>query len=117
MGDIEPESAITSNEASLPMEGLEHQPSHKILDPQFILPTRCVGLKRGAEFEGRANEWLVQFEIHALKESPTLTLLMIFCYTCSQESTNNVIREASPSNGYVETHNKTLSGTWRILRK
>jgi hypothetical protein len=53
---MEPESAISSNDARLPMEGLGHQPSHKTLDPQFILPTRYVGIKGSAQFERRVNE-------------------------------------------------------------
>jgi hypothetical protein len=36
----------------------------------------------GAEIEKIANQYLVQLEDHAMRKSPPLTLLMIFCYTC-----------------------------------
>jgi hypothetical protein len=38
------------------MEELGHQLSHKNLDPEIVLPTRCMGLKERIEFEGRANQ-------------------------------------------------------------
>jgi hypothetical protein len=52
MENIEPETAISYNQARLPMEGLGHQPSHNSLDPQFVLTIRCTGVKDGVEFEG-----------------------------------------------------------------
>ena len=39
MDDMEPEPAIFYNQAR-PHEALGHQPNHKTLDPQFVLPTR-----------------------------------------------------------------------------
>ena len=85
MGDMEPELAISCNLARIPMDGLEH------LRPTIVLPTKCGGLKNGAEFEGRANQRLAQLENHAIKVSPFLTLLMTFCYICRQESSITVI--------------------------
>ena len=37
-GDLKPEQAISCNQVRLSKEGLGHQPSHKTLDPQFVLP-------------------------------------------------------------------------------
>ena len=56
MGDMEPEPAISSNQAQFSMKGLGHYPRQKTLDPQFVLTTRCAGKKDGAEFEGGANQ-------------------------------------------------------------
>jgi hypothetical protein len=53
---MNPKLVISCNQARLPMEGLGHKLSHKTLDPQFVLPTRCAGVKEGTEFEGRANQ-------------------------------------------------------------
>ena len=44
-GDMKQEMAIYCNQARLPMEGVGHQPSHKTLDPQFVMPTRCAVVK------------------------------------------------------------------------
>jgi hypothetical protein len=56
MEDMELEPAISCNQARLPMEGLGHQPRNKTLNPQFVLPIRCVGVKDAAEFEEGANQ-------------------------------------------------------------
>jgi hypothetical protein len=52
-----------------------------------------------------------------MRESPPLTLLMIFYYTCRQEPSIAVVREASPSNCYKLMQSQTLSGAWGILQK
>jgi hypothetical protein len=39
------ELAIFYNQASLPREGLGHQLSHKTFNLQFVLPTKCAGVK------------------------------------------------------------------------
>lgn len=55
---MEPELAISCNQAGLPVEGLGHQPSHKTLDPQFVLPTRCAGVKVAKKlWEQPTNDW------------------------------------------------------------
>jgi hypothetical protein len=56
IGDTEAEPAFFCNQAKLLVEGLEHQPNHKNLDPEIFLAARCVVIKYGAEFEGRANQ-------------------------------------------------------------
>jgi hypothetical protein len=48
--DIEPEPVIFCNQARVPVEGLEHQPSHKTFDLKFDLPTRCVKVKAAQDF-------------------------------------------------------------------
>jgi hypothetical protein len=45
MGDMKPELAISYNHPTLLVEGLGHQPSHKTLNLQFVLPARCAGVK------------------------------------------------------------------------
>ena len=55
--DLEPElESISYNQKHFPIEELGHQCSHKTFDPQFVLSTSCVGVKDGAELEGRANQ-------------------------------------------------------------
>jgi hypothetical protein len=44
-GNMEPESAISYNHARLPVEGLEHQPSHGTVNLQFFMPTRYAHVK------------------------------------------------------------------------
>jgi hypothetical protein len=56
MWGIESELAISCNQAGLPVKVLGYQPNHKTLDPQFVLPTRCVGIKDGAGFEEQTNQ-------------------------------------------------------------
>jgi hypothetical protein len=70
--------AISCYQEGFPVEGLGNQHSHKILEPQFLLPTR---LCRNKEIAGMANQRLAQNEIRAIRKSPLLTLSMIFCYT------------------------------------
>jgi hypothetical protein len=53
---MESELAIFCIKARLPLEGLGQQTSHKTLETQFPLPTRCAELKDGAEFEDRSNQ-------------------------------------------------------------
>ena len=55
MGDMKPELDISYNMQRLPLEGLGHQPTHKCLDPQFVLSIRYALVKDGAEFEGKVN--------------------------------------------------------------
>jgi len=86
MEDMEPEPAISVTRQDFQWK--------EPLDPPFLLPTRCAGVKDGAEFEGRANKRLVQLESHTMRGSPPLTL----CYTCRQEPSVTVTGEASPSN-------------------
>lgn len=45
MGDAESKQIIFCNQASLSAEELEHQPSHKPFDVQFILHARCTEVK------------------------------------------------------------------------
>lgn len=44
MGHMEPETA-SYNQKRCVMEDLGHRPNHKTLEPEFVLPTRCVGVK------------------------------------------------------------------------
>jgi hypothetical protein len=44
-GDLGPEQALSRNQATLPVEGLGQQPSHKTFKVQYVLPTRCAGVK------------------------------------------------------------------------
>ena len=45
-GDMKPEMDLSSNQARLPWEGLEHQHSHKHFKPQFILSNRWAGIRK-----------------------------------------------------------------------
>jgi hypothetical protein len=56
MGDMKPEPVISCNQARFSMERLECQPSHKNLEPQYVLPVRFAGVKDGAKFEESANQ-------------------------------------------------------------
>jgi len=56
MGDMEPEILIFYNQQRLLVEGLGHQPRPKTFDPQYILPTRCAGLK----IEQKLRDWLIK---------------------------------------------------------
>ena len=42
--------------------------------------------KDRAEMEGTASQRLVQIETHSMGKKQSMTLLMIFCYACRQES-------------------------------
>lgn len=114
---MEPELAIYCNQAKLPMEGLGHRPIHKTLGPQFVLPSRCGRLTDGTEFEEKANWCLAQFETHAMRGSPAPTLLMIFCYTCSQHTGHQrgFIQQLMETE--AESQSQTVSRAWRILWK
>lgn len=48
--------------------------------------------KEVAEIEGLVIQRLAQLETQAICAKPLLTLLMVFCYTCSQESSIKVIK-------------------------
>lgn len=55
---MEPESAASYNQARLPVEGLEHQPSHFNFDLQFVLSARCAGVHVAQELqEWQINNW------------------------------------------------------------
>jgi hypothetical protein len=45
METMEPEMTTSCKKVKLPVEGWRHQPSPKNLDPQFVLSTRCAGIK------------------------------------------------------------------------
>ena len=67
--------------------------------------------------EGMTNQWLAQLEIHTLRGSSPLTLLIRFSYTCRRQSRKTDLR------GFIQllmetdtqTHNLSLSGSWEIL--
>jgi len=55
---VEPEVAISCSQARLLMEGGGHQHTHKIFDPKFALPTRCVEIKTEQKLrESTTNNW------------------------------------------------------------
>jgi len=91
--------------------------------PQNVKPPICPACKmcRGkdrAEFSERANQRLAQLETQAMRDSPRLTLLMIFCYTSRQMPSITVIREAfTPQlmRTDLQTHNQILKVAWGIL--
>ena len=56
MREIELEMASFCNQARLLMEGLGQQPSHKTFDLQFVLPTRCAGVKLEQKWKEMANQ-------------------------------------------------------------
>lgn len=86
MWGIESEIAISWNQKRLPTEGLEHHSNYKNLDPQFLLPKICTGVKNAAEIEGKANQWQPQHKNHCTKDN-----LVICWYTCRQGVSITVI--------------------------
>lgn len=44
---MQSQTATSCNQKGLPMERLRHQPSHKTVDVQFVLPIRCARIKMG----------------------------------------------------------------------
>ena len=53
------ELAISYNQVRLSVEVLGHQANHKTFDLQFVLPTRCVGVKVVQKL-WVTNQWLAQ---------------------------------------------------------
>jgi hypothetical protein len=86
---METEVATSYSQVGLPVEGGKHQPTHKTY-PKSVLLTRCTGIKDGAEIKERASHCLDQLETQFMGESQPLTLLMILCYACGQESSISV---------------------------
>lgn len=80
---MESEPAISCNHASCLIGGIGTPIEPQ--NPQFLLPTKCAGLKNGAEFEGRSNQCPVRLETNFTIGNPSLKLLVIFCYTCRQK--------------------------------
>jgi hypothetical protein len=78
------EMVTSSNQGRLAMEAWRYQPSHKTFDLHFFLPTRCAGINREQKLREQVNLLLAQLETYAMRESPPLTLLMVFCYTSRQ---------------------------------
>ena len=101
------ESTTCCNQTRILMEELGHKPSHKTVDSWFVLPTRCAGVKDGAEFEGRPNQWLVELEIHAMQRRSPLTLLIILCYACRQEPHITVSWDASSTSRWRQMQRLT----------
>lgn len=96
------------------MEGLGHPPRHKTLNLQFVLPMWNRNGGNGQPVTGQA-------EIHAMRGSLSLTLLMIFCRTwrqepsecnCHQKGFTQQLMETD-----VETHSQTLGRAWGILMR
>lgn len=57
MRDMESELVISCAQASLPIEGLGEQPSHKTLEPQFVIHINCAGVKGQNLMEGPTIDW------------------------------------------------------------
>ena len=58
MGVVKPETAISCNQARLPIEALRPQANHKTINPQFVLSTRCAGIKIEQKLrEEPSNGW------------------------------------------------------------
>ena len=75
MRDTETGSAISYNQARLPVQGLGAQPSHLIFGLEFTPIFKIRWNKGGAETMEVANQWLVQLETHTIRESPPLPVL------------------------------------------
>lgn len=90
MKDMMPELAISSNQASIPREGLGQQLSHK---PEIHnLPwLQNVQGKRWSNFGEKGQQMTGPTWDSCHEGSLLLTLLMIFCYTCQQEHRITVI--------------------------
>lgn len=81
---MEPKIATSNGQKRLPMEG---QIPAQLQNPRPTIPPAnkmCRG-KHGAEIEGMVNQWLAQLKTNAMRESPPLTLLVIFCSTSSKD--------------------------------
>ena len=71
-----------------------------------------------AETKRTVNQWLPQLEIHPTRERQPLTLLVILCYACRQESSITVSWEASSSSRWKQIerpaakHQTELRTSW-----
>jgi len=54
---LEPEMNISCNQERFLMKELGHQQSHQTFDPQFVLPTRCAGVKMSRLERWPINDW------------------------------------------------------------
>jgi hypothetical protein len=91
LGDMEPEEDTSCSQVGTPVERQGHQPTYKTFHPKCIQSTRNVGMEDGAETDRMANQQLAQPETHSMGKHQSLTLLMILCYTCRQESNMAVL--------------------------
>jgi hypothetical protein len=81
------------------MEPEGHQPIHKMFNPKLIQSTKKKKMQiwDGTEANGKAIQNQAQLEIHTIGKHHSLTLLMILCYTCRQESSMAVLWKAPPN--------------------
>lgn len=56
IGDMEPGGAISCSQTGTPVKQWEHQPTHKNIDPKFILTKRNEGMGDGTETEEMPNQ-------------------------------------------------------------
>lgn len=104
------EAIETENDTSLLVGGGEHQPTHKNVDLNFILPIRCAGVKIEQRLRERpTNAWLNQ--------RPTLWQSTNPCHykQYSAKPTDRSLSELSSERPYtatpqkhVETQSQTL---------
>jgi hypothetical protein len=76
--------------------------------------------KDRAETGEMANQRLPQIKNHSMSKKQALTLLVILCQACRQESTITVFWEAPPKEPMereAETHTQTLDEAWEVLEK
>jgi hypothetical protein len=59
---------------------------------------------------------MAQFETHAMRESPALTLIMTFFYTCCHNCPLRGLTQQLMDT-YTETHRQTFGGAWGLWWK
>ena len=89
IGDMEPEEATSCSQAGTPVELQEHQPTHETFNLKFTLSRKNAGM------EQRLGKWPTNNPPNLrpilLEKHQSLTLLMILCYACRQESSITVL--------------------------
>jgi hypothetical protein len=63
--------------------------------------------KDGPEIMRMTNQWLPQLETHPMRESQPQTLVMMLCYTCTEEPRVTVLWELPLSSSWKQMHRST----------
>jgi hypothetical protein len=73
------EVATSCNDVGLSVEGGEHQPTHKIFNSKFVLPTRCAAIKEDQSLrEWPTNVWPILKPIPCEKANTCQQLTILY---------------------------------------
>jgi hypothetical protein len=71
VGDIETEVATSCIQSELPEEEVGYQSTHKTLNPKFVQPTRCAGIKMERRLKEKPiNDWPNSRPIPSERDNP-----------------------------------------------